>query len=177
MWIDRNIVTIPGDRVLRVVAVRGGAAVEMARAGEADSPLRVVRPAELANAVPAPDDVALDEVGRAFEALSFLDVRRADASTGEPLGTGEFTITDGLTVHAAVSRQDEAIWVRFTAAGGEEAARLNARWRGWAYQVGPWKLKAFAPAAEDLVPPAPAAGTAPSPEAAEPPSPDAPRTP
>ena len=32
----------------------------------------------------------------------------------------------------------------------EEAARLNARWRGWAYQVGQWKEKAFLPRLSDL---------------------------
>ena len=44
-------------------------------------------------------------------------------------------------------------------ATGDEAASFNARWDGWAYQVGVWKEKAFAPKLEDLMererPPAP----------------------
>ncbi|MFC7538407.1 hypothetical protein ACFQU2_01665 [Siccirubricoccus deserti] len=43
---------------------------------------------------------------------------------------------------------------------------MNTRWRGWAYQVGDWKEKAFLPRLAELLPrpaePAPPAEAAPS---------------
>jgi hypothetical protein len=52
-----------------------GAAAAAAR-HDTDSPLAVVEPEE----VPALDEISLDEVARAFEFLTFLDVRRAPRS-------------------------------------------------------------------------------------------------
>jgi len=147
-WIDRELGTIPRDRVRAVLVRRGDQVLELARAGEADAPLRVLRSAELADAADPP---ALEEVAGAFEALSFLDVRREDAAgTGEAVGESVFTLTDGLGITVRTAREGDAVWVRLAAAGEDEAARLNSRWRGWAFQLGPWKEKAFAPGADDL---------------------------
>ena len=53
------------------------------------------------------------------------------------------------------------VWIRLRAEGGEEAQRLNGHWQSWTYQVGVWKLKAFAPRLDDLKP-QPAAAAAPA---------------
>jgi hypothetical protein len=113
---------------------------------------------------PSTDEIALDEVGRAFEFLTFLDVRPAAQIPGTALGEGRFTFTDNLAVTAWPSRDGDNLWVRLEAAGDAEAAALNRRWGGWAFQVGIWKEKAFVPRLEDLLGREPAApATAPGP--------------
>ena len=69
---------------------------------------------------------------------------------GEWLGEAEFELTDNLRIAIAARKDGEEFWVRLTATGDAEAERLNARWRGWAYQVGQWKEKAFLPTLADL---------------------------
>lgn len=146
LWVDRDVVNLPRERVQRVFSVRDGRTVEMLRQGGSDTPLSIVIPGD----APAADDIALDEVARAFEALTFLDVRPDADVPGTETGGGRFVLTDNLTVNLRVNTEGENVWVRLAAAGDEEAARLNARWRGWAYLVGPWKAKAFAPSLDDL---------------------------
>ena len=61
---DRAVVRSPIDgRVLKVLA----------RAGEVDAPLGIITPEN----APAADRGALDEVGRAFDMISFVEVRPA----------------------------------------------------------------------------------------------------
>ena len=66
------------------------------------------------------------------------------------MGEARFTLTDNLTLVARISRDGEAVWARFAAEGDDEATRLNARWRGWSFQIGQWKEKAFVPLLADL---------------------------
>ncbi len=159
LWIDRDIANFPRDRVRQVVIDRPAeGAVELVRGGEPDGTLRVTLPADM----PATDEVSVDEVGRAFEFLTFTDVKRDTDAPGEPIGQAVFTLTDGLSITARGRRDGDAFWVVLSAAGDDEAARLNARWRGWAYQLGPWKEKALLPTAVDLARP-PEAAPAPAP--------------
>ncbi len=169
LWVNRDLANILRERVLRVSAARPDVAsegatadgvppaeaipaateLELARAGEVDAPLRVVRPLD----PPPLDDAAVEDVGRAFEFLTFLEVRREGEVGGEPVGETRFTLTDNLVIAVRSARLDGQLWVRLAAAGDDEAARLNNRWRGWTYQVGTWKEKAFAPRLEDLIRP------------------------
>ena len=48
------------------------------------------------------------------------------------------------------SKLEQFLFIRLVAEGGVEARVLNARWGGWAYQVGVWKEKAFLPRLEEL---------------------------
>jgi hypothetical protein len=128
------------------VARQGEPALRLRRGADTDSPLAVVEPEE----VPALDEISLDEVARAFEFLTFLDVRRAAEIPGERLGEGRFALTDNLRIAVVAHKEGEALWAILSAEGDEEAARLNARWQGWAYQVGQWKEKAFVPRLADL---------------------------
>ncbi|MBR0646864.1 DUF4340 domain-containing protein [Plastoroseomonas hellenica] len=147
LWLDRDVANFARDRVQRVVVNRTGEpALELARAGEADAPLRVTLPAE----TPPLDETSLDEVGRAFEFLTFIEVKAEAEIPGDALGESRFTLTDNLTIVARVNRSADAVWLRLAAEGDDEAARLNARWRGWAYQVGQWKERALAPRLADL---------------------------
>jgi hypothetical protein len=147
LWIDRDIANIARERVREVAVARiGEAPLRLRRGTDTDSPLAVVEPEE----VPALDEISLDEVARSFEFLTFLDVRRAAEIPGERLGEGRFTLTDNLRIAVTAHKDGETLWATLSAEGDEEAARLNARWSGWAYQVGQWKEKAFVPRIADL---------------------------
>lgn len=159
LWIDRDIANLPATRLRRAEIQRGGdaPAIVLLRAAAEDE-LRVMEPP----GITALDEVARDEVGRAFEYLTFLDVRPDAAAPGASVGDARFELDGGLVVQVRGSRDAETFWVRLQAEGAEEATRLNARWGGWAYQLGVWKEKALLPRLEDLVqrPPAPPAGPA-----------------
>ena len=147
LWIDRDIANIPRDRVRAAEIRRAGEGTLVLRRGrELEAPLAVVEPAE----TPELDELSLDEVARGFEFLTFLEVRAAADMPGDWLGEAAFELTDNLRIAIAARKDGENLWVRLSASGDEEAGRLDARWRGWAYQVGQWKEKAFLPRIEDL---------------------------
>lgn len=150
LWLDRDIANLPAARIRRLEARREGAEpVVLARPeADAEAPLAVVAPADLPG---APDELILDEIVRAFEFLTFLEVRPAGEAPGAALGEGRFGLTEDLAVVVTPHREGETLWIRLRAEGAtEEARRLAARWDGWAYQVGAWKEKAFLPRPEDL---------------------------
>jgi hypothetical protein len=148
LWIDRDIANIPRERVREAAVAREGEPPLVLRRGaDADAPLAVVEPAE----TPELDEISVDEVARAFEFLTFLDVKREADMPGERLGETRFTLSDSLAIVVVAHKEGDNIWARMTAEGNEEAQRLAARWRGWAYQVGQWKERAFVPRLGDLV--------------------------
>jgi len=175
LWLDRDIANLPRDRLRRVLTNRpADGSIELLRGGEPDGAFRIAIPADAG----PPDEGGLDEVARAMEFLTFTDVRPEAENAGEPVGEASFTFTDGLGVTLHGRREAENLWITLSASGDDEAARLNARWRGWAYQVGPWKERAFFPRLADVVlaaTPAPVAPTPPAPPAAPPAAPAAPR--
>ncbi|WP_245615373.1 DUF4340 domain-containing protein [Muricoccus aerilatus] len=146
LWIDREIASLPEERVRAVAGTRDGKTVELRRGEGPDGRLAIAAPPD----APPADEISLDEVGRALEGLTLLDVRPEAEAPGEPAGEGRFTLTDNLTITARMRLAGGDVWMTLAAAGDDEAARLNARWRGWAYQVGAWKLPAFAPSIETL---------------------------
>jgi hypothetical protein len=154
LWIDRDLANLPRDRVRHVVVNRTGTPVlEITKGGDPDGRFAVTVP----DGAPPSEETALDEIGRGFEYLTFTDVQPAGTAgeapreaPGEALGETRFDLTDNLAITVRGWRQEEQIWVTLSAAGDDEATRLNARWRGWRYQVGAWKEKAFFPRLEDL---------------------------
>lgn len=150
LWLDRDIANLPAPRILSLEARREGAEpVVLARpeGAEPEARLAIRTPAD----APPADEVTLDEISRAFEFLTFLDVRPAAEMPGAAIGEARFALTEGLGIAVAARREGDALWIRLDASGGTaEAARLAARWGGWAFQVGPWKEKAFLPRLEDL---------------------------
>lgn len=149
LWIDRELANLAPARLLRVEVTRAGEPpLVLARAGEVDAPLAIVTPAD----PPVTDAVALDEIARGFDMLSFVEVVPAAQIPGEALGASRFVYTDDVAITVWPQRAGELLWVRLQAEGGPEAQALQARWNGWAYQVGVWKEKAFIPKIEDLLP-------------------------
>ncbi|RKK04918.1 DUF4340 domain-containing protein [Pseudoroseomonas wenyumeiae] len=147
LWIDRDLANIARERVLKVEATRLGEPPLVLTRGEGpDGVLTVTTPAQ----TPPLEEGNVDEVGRAFEFLTLTEVRKEAAAPGQPLGETRFTLTDNLTITASGHQDGETIWIRLAAAGDDEAARLNARWRGWAYRVAEWKAKALLPRLQDM---------------------------
>jgi hypothetical protein len=155
LWLDRELMNIANTRIATATIRNGEQVLEFARA---DGKLVLRKPE-----VPGPlDDFKLEEVARALETLSFQDVKAAQDTPGEKIGSGVFVTTEGLSVTADIYRAGNDIWARFDVAGpdalGEEVGILAARLQGWAYQLGSWKQKALAPSLEDLKPTPPPAG-------------------
>lgn len=154
LWLDRDIANLAHDRIRRVTVHRvDEPELVLVRGEEADAKLRLTEPA----GTPPSDEVALDEMGRAFEFLTFLDVKPAAEIPGTALGEGRFELADGSSITVTPHKDGDTLWIRLRAEGSDEANGLNARWQGWAYQVGAWKETAFVPHPEDLAAREPAA--------------------
>ena len=157
LWVDRDIANLPASTLRQVLVQRAGEP-ELTLAGK-DGQLAPIPPVAAAH-----DPVALDEIARAFEVLTFTEVKPASSPTGEALGSARFEFADDLAITARLSRDGSGLWLRLAATGGAAAQRLDARWQGWAYQVGDWKEKAMLPRLGELEakPAAPPAGAAPA---------------
>ncbi|MBV9735338.1 MAG: DUF4340 domain-containing protein [Acidisphaera sp.] len=147
LWFDRDLVNIDQSALASVAITRGEQHLALRRAGDK---LVLEAPADH----PALDDQKLADIGHALEFLSFSDVRPAGQMPGEALGQAVFTTTDGLTLTIDVNKADKDVWARLAAAGDgpakAQADRLDARLKGWAYQVGDYKLAALLPSMDDL---------------------------
>ncbi len=148
LWLLRELADIPAPRLRRVEVRRAGEPLlVMQRPGVVDAPLVIITPRD----PPRPDGVALDEAGRAFEALTLSEVRRADPPPGEALGETRFTFTDNLSVRAWARREGEDLWLVLRAEGDAEAGALNALWEGWSFAFPAWRERQFIPRLEDLL--------------------------
>jgi len=155
-WMDRDVANFPAERVRRVVVSRAGAPpLTLTRNG---ATLALTDPPD----PPQIDRTALDDVARAFEYLTFMDALPEAQTPGEAQGQARFELSDDLVINVWGSRFEQFLFIRLQAegqgagqganqsAGQVEAQVLNARWGGWAYQVGIWKEKAFLPRLEEL---------------------------
>lgn len=155
LWLPRDIANIPRDRFREASIARGeNEPFLIRRGGDPDGALSVEPLPEGRVA----DPERLGAVARAFEALTLTDVAREAAATGEVLGTARFVFTDGLVVMLALRRDGDTLWLTPRAEGSEEAARLMARWSGFAFQVGAWQADAFLPTLPSLLQETPAPG-------------------
>jgi Domain of unknown function (DUF4340) len=163
LWLDRDIANIDNSKIAGAEVVNGTDHLTFGRVGG-----KFVLTAPAAH--PKLDDFKIEDVSRAFEYLTFNDVKPGPLP-GTLVGTSTFTTTDGMTIDTTVNRNGKDIWASFEAKGGKDAAAIAQRVKGWAYQLGSWKQAALAPSLTDLeqVPPAP--GSAPAAPAAAP-SPD-----
>ena len=168
LWLDRDILNIAHTKIERVAVTRGDQVLELA--GK-DGKLSVTKP----DNAPPLEEYRVEDVARALESLTFQDVQPDAAPTGEAIGQGAFTTTDGLTITAIVLKGEKDIWARFAVTGDDkakaEAERLNAKLAGWTFQLGSWKEKALIPVLDDLKaaekPPAEAPADAAAPGASE----------
>lgn len=153
LWIDRDIANIDHARIASATVTRGDEVLVFARDGE-----RFVLTEPQAH--PKLDDYKVEEVARAFETLTLMDVKPEAAMQGERLGSSLFTTSDGETISVTLwkvaGEKDAEVWAQFAVTGAEGAA-LERRVHGWAYQVGSWKESAFLPTMDALKAAEPAA--------------------
>ena len=146
-WLDRDVVNIAHGRIVSVTATRGDSKLVFGRDGDK---LVLKDPAEH----PKLEDYKVEDVSRAFESLTFQEVRPAADPIGATVGTGVFVTDDGLTLTATVFKADKDIWVSLVAAGTgkaeAEAATLSKKLGGWLYQLGSWKETALVPQLDDI---------------------------
>ncbi len=147
LWLDRDVMNIDNKRIAGAVITRDGQTLTLARK---DDKLDVTDPADH----PPLDDYRVEDVGRAFEHVTFQDVQPNSTPVGDEIGRGVFTTTDGLTITATVFKAEKDILARFAVTGDdkakEEALTLTTRLRNWTYQLGAWKEKALVPTLADL---------------------------
>ena len=133
LWIDRDIANIDHREIASATATRGAEVLTFARAGGAWG---LTSPA----AHPKLDDYKVEDVARAFENLTLLDVRPAArmpnfASGGEHVGTSRFTTVTGETIDVTVAKvardKDAEVWaeVRRLGAGVGRVGEAGA-WLG-----------------------------------------------
>lgn len=149
--ISRDILSVPAERIVNVTVSRGQEKLELARDGDR---LELVAPAEH----PKLDTEKLEEVGRALDGLTLLDVRRASEPAAAPrTGEAVFTAIDGLTVRVTLFHGDKDLWARFAVSGPEaisaDVQALEAKLNGWQFRLSPWKEKALLPTLKDLLAP------------------------
>ncbi len=141
-WMDRDIFDVAPERVVRVTLRRVGA-----------EPIVLARAAPGAPLVPPPetqaDAAALEDIARGLQNLTLLDALPAARIPGEAVGEARLQLDDGLAISIRTHRHEQFVWITLVA-DGPGAAPLNTRWSAWAYQVGQWKERAFAPTPGDL---------------------------
>ncbi|MBS0561449.1 MAG: DUF4340 domain-containing protein [Proteobacteria bacterium] len=171
-WLDRDIMDIKPPRIAEVAVTTPNGHLVLARSG---GKLAMQEPADH----PPLDTDRLDDVQHALELLTLQDVRRAaEAPKGQSLGSAVFDTTDGLAITATAEQAGKDLWVSFAAAAApgakdakaaaDAAAKLDARLKGWEFQLGSWKRKALVPALDDLKAAPPATPAPASPPAASP---------
>ena len=184
-WLDREILKIDHERVRDVrVTHLDGDVVEVRRASRTQSEFELLGiPADHE----VRDQWRVNDIGRGLADLRLDDVRRIeDSDVDSPGYTIEFTTFDGLRVRALTYLSAETTYARleaaFDAALAEpaedaaeneapaqasstpdvvraEAERLNARWRGWEYQLAKFKADYFVMRVAELVEPKESAET------------------
>lgn len=150
-WIDQDIASVPADRIAAIAVTRDGAEMEFVReAGQ----VKITKPADH----PKLDQYKLDDMARSLENLTLTNVKPAPPP-GNTVGTADLTTTDGMKVKVTVNKSGPDIWVQLAASGDgkaqKDAAALDAKVKGWAYQVGAWKEQTLVPTLDELKAPEP----------------------
>jgi hypothetical protein len=145
-WVDKIIVSLPRKDVTKVVLTHPDSAENVVGL-KTDPEARYL---ELEKPVPGKKlkrDAEINEIVEIMDGLDLEDVKKAaDVTWPTPGDRFEFTTFDGLVVRGEIiSPKQYEYWAKFeahVAAEGknlekarEEAAKINARVNGWAYQV------------------------------------------
>jgi hypothetical protein len=164
-WIDRGVVDLNPDKIKQITITQAdGSSVTLARAKAGDKLTLQGLPA---GAKPKTDTAGTD-VANAWQSLDLADVKPAAQVTGAKVAgakvaTAHAVTFDGLSVDLAFVKQDGQSWAMVTAAGGKDAAAIDARTKGWAYQIADAKAAPLESKLADLVtlPPPPPSVAAP----------------
>lgn len=145
-WVDRNIMNIPHDRIASVM-VQDKALVF----GRLDGKFALTEPQDH----PPLETFKVEGVARGLEMLTFQQVLPEQDASGQETGHTVFMTKDGLTVTVTVLHAGKTVWARFAVSGDDqakaEADKLNARLKGWSYEIGAWKEASLAPTLDSLI--------------------------
>lgn len=149
--INRDILSLAPARIMSVAITRGEEELNFTRDGDK---LSLTAPADH----PKLDDYKLEDISRALDDLTLLDVRRAHEPPGtSALGTAVFTAIDGLVVRVTLFKGEKDLWARFAVSGPDairaDVQALSAKLDGWEFQLSTWKEKTLLPTLKDLAAP------------------------
>jgi hypothetical protein len=154
LWLDRDIANIDNAKIASVDVTRGGQHLTFAR--DTNKKFVLQQPADH----PPLDDYKVEDVSRAFEFLTFNDVKPGPNLPGQPVGQSDFKTTDGMTIHVTLNKADKDVWIALSASGNKDADALDKKVKGWIYDLGSWKEAALVPSLDDIKSEQPAKPTA-----------------
>jgi hypothetical protein len=149
-YLDRTIVDVDAAKVKEVVLTQpGNPPVDFARAKAGDKlDLRDIPAGQKAKS-----DTPGSDVEEAFEGLALDDVKHADQLSGSQAGSVHLMTFDGTIVDMALRKDNGQTWATVTATGGKGADEINARTKGWAYEIPSDKAAPFTTTMASLVEP------------------------
>ena len=165
MWLETDLIDLPAARVREVEEHPSQGSPFTASREKKEQTNFTVSPLPKGRKLTGPG--AADSMGSALSALTLEDVRKADPATNAQASHAVFRTFDGLEVDLA-GRKDGthpliAISVRSTEAPtAAEAQKLDARFKGWEFEVPDYKYAAIFMPLDELLqkPPEPATKTA-----------------
>jgi hypothetical protein len=165
MWLETDLIDLPAARVREVEEHPAQGSPFTASREKKEQTNFTVSPLPKGRKLTGPG--AADSMGSALSALTLEDVRKADPATNAQASHAVFRTFDGLEVDLA-GRKDGthpliAISVRSTEAPtAAEAQKLDARFKGWEFEVPDYKYAAIFMPLDELLqkPPEPATKTA-----------------
>jgi Domain of unknown function (DUF4340) len=164
-WLQNALLDLPAERVREIEEHPAQGAPFSASRDKKEQPNFTVSPLPKGRQLTGPG--AADAMASALSALTLDDVHKADAATDAQASHAVFRTFDGLEVNLA-GRKDGthsliAISARSTAAPtAAEAQKLDARFKGWEFEIPDYKYAAIFPPLDELLtkPPEPAKKTA-----------------
>ncbi len=146
LWLHTEVIDIPGDRVAQVSLVHpDGTTLTASKASPEDENFIIEDLPEDAFLI---SDAAPNELASALSAIHFADVAPETEVEfpADGLSKAEIQTFDGLLVSVEMTEKEGETWARFAAgeanprpaSGADvsaEAEEINARVKGWAYQL------------------------------------------
>jgi len=145
-WVDKIIVSLPKKDVRKVVLTHSDAKENVA-ASKADAEARYLELDKMPAGKKLKRDAEINEIVEIMDGLDLEDVKKAaDVTWPSPGDKFEFTTFDGLVVRGEIiSPKQYDYWIKLAAEvapdakdadkAREDAAKINARVQGWAYQI------------------------------------------
>lgn len=165
-WLDLTPLTLDPAQVARVdIAPAAGRGYALARptapVGEPQTQPQPFGFAPPLSALAPRSVFELTQTAERLAALAPIDVRAAQAISGEVRARLTALTTTGVAIQAEIIAAEGGSWLKLTAAAPPDAAEavlaeaqaINARAQAWAYQLTDAEAAQLAPALETLLPP------------------------
>lgn len=156
-WLAKEIVDIDAKKIQRVTTTRpDGSVTVFSKADPSATEFEV-------GGLPDGKTVKKDEikdVGAVLSGLNLTDVQPAEQKKlpDDKLIQAEVVTFDGLVVNIDMEETEDGIWARFEASAGGDSAEvakqaedLNARVKGWVYQIPDFKVRPILKKVDELV--------------------------